>query len=517
MLPFLHCNCNCNCAMRLTRSLLRSSYFFRRRRPRSRASPFFITIGRKRGAAAADNPEPSSPKVTCIGQVRVKSQKKVKQYRRRINGEASFRSAAEPSFQHQQRRSRRDQRWVHLPSCSAVLRDLCCLFRCCTCSCNCSCFERRHTWKGCGSWWCGGGERRREIEAASSGGDEEEVVMSGGNSRRHVFDDIEVNGDRIEVKGRSFFDGEDGFAISIPPKNALLLMRCRSDPIKMAAIANRISSDAARYETVAIEVDDNNDDDQTTSSDEVYEVRVLEQEEKVMLNQDKLSFVCNQDKVEEIKQEFHQEEEEDEEVESNMSSFEALLETENCEDCEIKQVEAKAEENDENGDPTAVEEEDDEKQEKEAAVPAPALPECLLLMMREPKLSMEVSKETWVCATDFIRLHPERPRRAAAKSAEPPVVKRRAAAEKPKPRVPPPPKKNDTQPARSSCSLPAASAAAGSERKRVGACELTRCKSEPMSTAAAKLMPEAGCWKENVEMEPHRQAPIGVGAAGVGF
>ncbi|KAL8481571.1 hypothetical protein ACS0TY_027904 [Phlomoides rotata] len=33
-----------------------------------------------------------------------------------------------------------------------------------------------------------------------------------------------------------------------------------------------------------------------------------------------------------------------------------------------------------------------------------SLPECLLLMMCEPKLSMVVSKEIWVCGTDFIRL-----------------------------------------------------------------------------------------------------------------
>ncbi|KAI3690951.1 hypothetical protein L2E82_49164 [Cichorium intybus] len=33
------------------------------------------------------------------------------------------------------------------------------------------------------------------------------------------------------------------------------------------------------------------------------------------------------------------------------------------------------------------------------------LPECLLLMMYEPKLSMEVSKETWVSSKDFIRRH----------------------------------------------------------------------------------------------------------------
>ncbi|KAI3828229.1 hypothetical protein L1987_02326 [Smallanthus sonchifolius] len=36
------------------------------------------------------------------------------------------------------------------------------------------------------------------------------------------------------------------------------------------------------------------------------------------------------------------------------------------------------------------------------------LPECLWLMMCEPKLSMEVSKETWVSGKDFIRRHSRR-------------------------------------------------------------------------------------------------------------
>ncbi|KAG6437374.1 hypothetical protein SASPL_102289 [Salvia splendens] len=172
----------------------------------------------------------------------------------------------------------------------------------------------------------------------------------------------------------------------------------------MAAIANRISSDTARYE-----------------------------------NQVQKGFFANE-------AENNEKSEPDEDVESNMSSFEALLETE-------------------------IEPKSDQKQEIHQE--KGTLPECLLLMMSEPKLSMEVSKETWVCSTDFIRLDPERPRRAAAKAdAEPPMVKKRAFVEKSKPRVPEPPKRNsDSQPARSSCSL-----------RADGKCELlelTRCKSEP--------------------------------------
>ncbi|KAG6418601.1 hypothetical protein SASPL_120805 [Salvia splendens] len=172
----------------------------------------------------------------------------------------------------------------------------------------------------------------------------------------------------------------------------------------MAAIANRISSDAARYENVAIQLqeeEEEKEEEETSSSDKVFEARVLEQVQKEI-------FVN--------------------EAENNEKS-----------------------EPDEDG----------------------TLSECLLLMMREPKLSMEVSKETWVCSTDFIRLDPERPRKVAAKAdAEPPMVKKRASVEKSKPRVPEPPRRNnDSQPTRSSCSLLAD-----------GKCEpleLTRCKSEP--------------------------------------
>lgn len=402
----------------------------------------------------------------------------------------------------------------------------------------------------------GEGERRREIEVVDDSGDEE---MSAGNSRRHVFDDIEVKGDRIEVKGMSLMNVEreaTRVGISMPPKNALLLMRCRSDPIKMAAIENRISSDSARYQNSAIEEEDedeeeveDDDDVTTTSSDELFEgehkifvAQVLEEMHNVEEKgggEEKL-FICNQEKKEEIEQQPLVQEEE-EIVKSNKSSSEAILGQENAEnyqDCSI-QVEAKSEA-DHNQDSMIVQQgnDDDDTEEKnavasdklvadmpenqETAEAAPSLPECLLLMMREPKLSMEVSKETWVCATDFIKLLPERPRKAAANKAgggdHEPAVRRRTAVEKSsRPRVPAPPsrKNNDVQPARSSCSLPAAAVI---ERKRVVNCEplaLTRCKSEPMSTAAAKLMPEAGCWKDNVE--PHRQAALEVGAAGVGF
>lgn len=56
------------------------------------ASPMFPSSGKKRGSAGFENPEPSSPKVTCIGQVRVKTKKQGKRLRTgsKRKGEVSF-------------------------------------------------------------------------------------------------------------------------------------------------------------------------------------------------------------------------------------------------------------------------------------------------------------------------------------------------------------------------------------------------------------------------------------------
>lgn len=176
---------------------------------------------------------------------------------------------------------------------------------------------------------------------------------------------------------------------------------------------------------------------------------------------------------------------------------------------------------DPNSDPQSKERENGSKCEDRERE---TLPECLLLMMCEPKLSMEVSKETWVCSTDFIRWLPERP---AAAGAAKRLTGETFTKTKPKPKPSPP----LVQPPRSSCSFPAVGGAAGVsmatmiEQKLVGSKSgngyepfvLTRCKSEPMRSSA-KLAPEA-CFWNNRKLEPHPPAAqLGVGApAGVGF
>ncbi|KAL8032067.1 hypothetical protein ABFX02_13G069900 [Erythranthe guttata] len=688
------------------------------------ASPFFTssTTGKKRGCAF-ENPEPSSPKVTCIGQVRVKTKKKVKQSRslsKRRSGEVmSFRkiehgnsgdhhqsqeqrysnASGGTHYQHQQQQQPpeclplRNQRWVHLPI--SICEALSCLF-----PCKSSCFSTaggEETEKaavaaahekhndtasgdedGCGAVFArwlvsvndGEGGKRREIELVVGGGDEEEEEerVSMRSSRRHVFEDFEVKDDRIEVKGQINEEEKGRVSICIPPKNALLLMRCRSDPMKMADLATRFSWDAKHNHDQDIKEEEEENEVVVVSEEEeaeecegnkneVFEQECnQEEEEEVSMEQvaaaedivngdeelviisstsidEKMVDEEEEKEIEELQQEilgnlqmFSQEEEE--EVESNMSSFEHLLDQENPEhyqetncpigeeeevqdhhchlssplttesDEEINVVESneEAEESNissdkvsileinndgeepqiklepaeitthttENGVPeqdeeehktvllqkesamvenreivepvTRIEEEEEEPKKK-------VLPECLLLMMCEPKLSMEVSKETWVCSTDFVRWLPERPRKPA-KSAKsgggcdhaPPPKRRLSIDSKLKPvasHAPPSVAEDGCryqhyQPPRSSCSLPAAAAAASMatmiEQKLVNAVGyepfvLTRCKSEPMrSSAAAKLIPESCFWKNAVtKLEPHGRAALGVGAAGVGF
>lgn len=667
----------------------------------------------------------------------MKTKKKVKQSRslsRRRSGEVSFRKVEQASSfgdgveekfcsQQQQRYSnasahyqpqqqpaeQRNQRWVHLPiSICEALRSFGAEFSCLL-PCKSSCFstEREKAEKqsgsstgnenGCGAVFArwlvsvndGEGGKRREIELVVGGGDEEEERaerISMRSSRRHVFEDIEVKEDRIEVKGQNVEEGEEEEAarvsICIPPKNALLLMRCRSDPMKMADLAHRFSWDAhAAPKTENQDGDEEEnvvicEEEQCEGKDEVIEqdgavlmesneeqeisdeieakLEEVIQEEELVISSERMAedeeeeefeeteelqqeilgneeAFSEEQKAEEEEEEEEAEEdeqegeEEEEEVESNMSSFEDLLDQENAEqfeDCPIQDKEeveetsichlspsTESDEEEEEEDvesniqlapPPLVEEEgeevgteeeteqesntpgevtildnDDEHEEQhhevittsqpdtlihgeedeedETTIPPEnqepvstyeepkkakenqVLPECLLLMMCEPKLSMEVSKETWVCSTDFLRWLPERPRRPVAKTGGGCGQRRLSIDSKPKHITHHAPtttnESNNThhqqQPPRSSCTLPAAAAAASMatmiEQKLVNAVGyepfvLTRCKSEPMRTAAAKLIPESCFWKNAVrKLEPHRRATLGVGAAGVGF
>ncbi|KAF5948661.1 hypothetical protein HYC85_014618 [Camellia sinensis] len=642
-------------------------------------SPMFPTGAKKRGCAF-ENPEPSSPKVTCIGQVRVKTKKQGKKMRTRRgggSGEVSFRriEQAREGVNNQSHTQNyqatnneclphRNQRWVHLPLtiCEAVRAfgaEFSCLFPCRSSSCF-STSEREKEEKANGSseesgqsscgavfarWLValqdGEGGKGREIELVVGGGEEEEEEKTERRERtfsRHAMEEIEINDEeKCEVKDGGVVveeEEEGGVSICIPPKNALLLMRCRSDPIRMSALANRFwESPGLNGEEEEEDGEEAHEDDSRLMEDkelvEVYEKMVsteaIEEQEQENLEaeaeaeanvvmeveEDEAKENPEEEKLE-INDELPEEEEEDQEPDpevheaketvaaeenENDCSSEAVVDPKNFENedplliQETEEEEIRAshrsssvssvfsdlaeEEEEELKEKATLEEEEEEKdvekpteeketeeekplkdeeqemvtherseseqtqkeeeedsieseerneesepnveREREVRETSSLLPDCLLLMRYEPKLSMEVSKETWVCSADFIRWLPERHVNPKDDADEP---KKRISTDS-NPPLPP----HHHHPPRSSCSLPTAvagvSMATMIEQKLVNAVAyepfvLTRCKSEPMRTAAAKLAPETCFWKDR-KLEPHRRATIGVGAAGVGF
>ncbi|XP_022922997.1 uncharacterized protein LOC111430815 [Cucurbita moschata] len=656
------------------------------------ASPAFPTGGKKRGCAF-DNPEPSSPKVTCIGQVRVKTKKQGRKMRarslkRRTNSEASFRKSesvvqssqmngndqqfvANQSSHHnllrqdsmsnggngfqQERHSHRNQRWVHLPFtiCEALRAfgaELNCFL-----PCHSSCSSDRESNKeskaagrseeetesSCGKvfarWLVAVQDRDgkgRKIELVV-GDEEPQTEKENGSQRRHIFDGMNFK-DENEVVEKD----ESRISICIPPKNALLLMRCRSDPVKVAELAKRFcepptpkleehdkeeldedheekkttQNEAKRDESVPVSKED--DEEERTvklnlkleSEEEISEESVsdtergeesteMAAENEIDEQKSNISMINHQSQEETVEDRIDQENQQEtmaisrtipipiqshceSEFAQDAENLESAEEDESKREQDNRTEQREAFEEDENGengenptsaslsfetepvlDETGTEfdenweevtettikekatdegirsdtqnddemmgpEAEDQSKERETPPPeperktqteSPVLPDCLLLMMYEPKLSMEVSKETWVCSRDFIRCVPTREKKPAGRNPPPP----------------PPPKKREKkpadntqtaviQPARWSCSFPAAAAAATMiEQKKLVRAKgyepfvLTRCKSEPMRSSS-KLAPDACFWKDR-KLEPHRPATFGIGAAEVGF
>lgn len=573
-------------------------------------------------------------------------------------------------FQQQECLPHRNQRWVHLPvTICEALRAFGAEFNCFL-PCRSSCMANNEHGEKEGkpnagssvnadgsASSCGAVFARwlvaEKIELVVGEEDREEDDMPRRSQRRHVFEDIVIEGDKCEQKNEILEEDEARVSICIPPKNALLLMRCRSDPVKMAALANRFwecpppqdeaenENEEAQEEHAGEEnqhdrqmkVEQEMEQKQEASSEKLGSHQIFEEnkipdaeseteegkEEKLVLDrvEEQESQDINevreeelQNQVQEERQVLDQLELEEETVPINSSSVALadpssegnvatlLQETENVLDdkpepaqevekteafpdieekrrslssssevflqpqqeiredkngqeavvvvedsTEVKETTEKKEEQEEEtettheepGDPVMIQEPEtgQESKEEESQKQQNLLPDCLLLMMCEPKLSMEVSKETWVCSTDFVRWQP------SEKKPPPQTVNKKNGSDEPKKRVsidanPAQQHQLLMQPPRSSCSFPAAPPlppALGApsvktmntmiEQKLVGAkpsyepFALTRCKSEPRKSSA-KLAPETCFWK-NRKIEPHRPATLGVGAAGVGF
>ncbi|KAI3860058.1 hypothetical protein MKX03_021213 [Papaver bracteatum] len=699
-----------------------------------KGSPMFPTGSQKKKGSSSETTttaEPSSPKVTCIGQVRVKTKKQGQKFRKKKSKrrDVSFRKTDDGSFhsqplQQQQQQQEclphRSQRWVHLPlSICDALRAFGAEFSCLL-PCKPSCLTRRMKKRRQPS----GTERNtsscRQIfekwvmtslhESEHQNRDnhhhnnnETELVVSRREDgirrerREEVVGEIEIHiseekrvsicneeEEEVEEEEEAEEEEEEGrVSICIPPRNALLLMRCRSEPLRMSALANHFWESPVkdkkeeedlqpRKQVLVAEEDDVSDSDEEEaedgeedkdSDDDDIEVKlqlINPKEDKLLKNEENTDISLeehheeeNQDNAEEIVvkrveesvnedgysavQPLKQEEEEKQEEEHEILKIEENEEEPRLQMPEEKElvVELKEERIESRRPSTSSrrasfssctrsihEEEEVEEREQipeselvkvvgieekvnnategKATKPRTSvekrgtmkinnrknsedeeLPDCLLLMMCEPKLSMEVSKETWVCSTDFIRYRPERrvvqnnggggdqdhskKRNSTdskgrhsldsknrlstdsksrlstdsnpgngrpplhSKHQKPPTPPRRSIS---KP-TPPPPVAKSTTPApapppaklKPTVEVSASPSAMATmiEKKLVNAVAyeplvLTRCNSEPMRSSA-KLAPEACFWK-NMKLEPHTQGPpnLGVGAAtGIGF
>ncbi|KAJ6423669.1 hypothetical protein OIU84_024611 [Salix udensis] len=424
--------------------------------------------------------------------------------------------------------------------------------------------------------WCQCKKKKgkgREIEVVVGEEVEDERDERRRSYRRHVYEEIEFKDEK--------FGGNEGFQeeeearvnICIPPKNALLLMRCRSDPVKMAALSNKFWEAPAPQD----EEDEGEDYEKDTNLGSVEEKAPIfkKLEEVWFFWKAEAEQIAN--KPESTDENLVQQEEEEPEIHEvmNLNPTSSTRETvrlcrdQSSHDQEFVDPEALMNHENENkmDQENAVDFSDDidkssvsvqlEQESSEAAVEdlQDQEPESHSVAELQVQESEEEEKEaereeeeqtvtherskpedpenpgSWSNGTDFIRWLPEHSRPVNKANGKDEPKKRVSIDRKP---APVHHSNNNSsslqQPARSSCSYPGKPPAHGAgtesmstmlEQKLVGAKAydpfvLTRCKSEPMRSAS-KLAPEACFWM-NRKLEPHGPAAsLGLGAAGVGF
>uniref|UniRef100_A0ACD5T798 Uncharacterized protein n=1 Tax=Avena sativa TaxID=4498 RepID=A0ACD5T798_AVESA len=247
--------------------------------------------GGRRGRGGMEPAEPSSPKVTCIGQVRVKGGKRKPKHgsaasaaalrsrsRRGVGGalgsESSFRRGTDDRDGGGLAGGKnQNQGWVYqipVNICEALKtfgscggRSLCSPSRDRPRSAGAGDKKRRRAPPG-GSWLCGAAvarcllaiqEEEDDVGKGSAVGPADEdrksevgLVMQGWDvedGQEEYEDDAAVVVGEVEVEKEDEIllvggkEEEGRVSVCIPPRNALLLMRCRSDPVRMAALATR--------------------------------------------------------------------------------------------------------------------------------------------------------------------------------------------------------------------------------------------------------------------------------------
>lgn len=156
---------------------------------------------------AAETQEPSSPKVTCMGQVRINRSKKPKPGTSRVSGGAT-----------ESRRRRRRCGWVKnaffCPSFTGKLKP--------------TCFSP--VWRKWKSFSNVSFSRKSEKRSSSS---RSEPIFGRSTVEPEETEEIQ----REERKEEEEEDEAKSFTVT-PPRNALLLTRCRSAPYRSPSLAN---------------------------------------------------------------------------------------------------------------------------------------------------------------------------------------------------------------------------------------------------------------------------------------
>ncbi|KAG6511920.1 uncharacterized protein LOC121976208 [Zingiber officinale] len=190
----------------------------------ARSSPMFVSRSRSRGraagtGAAAEEGEPSSPKVTCIGQVRIRNKKR-----------------ATPGKQRNATSPKKRRRGSCLVSCHCFHKAfLCVVFK--TPPGGGGGLRRwlwRRRWGGVRSGRSGRYQERKKPDPVKSPPLPEFVTCATKES------DQEDSGEEKEERAAAACEEEPRASLSSetassPPKNALLLMRCRSAPHNRAS------------------------------------------------------------------------------------------------------------------------------------------------------------------------------------------------------------------------------------------------------------------------------------------
>lgn len=483
---------------------------------KGQSSPMFSALaynltGRKKNGSF-ETQEPTSPKVTCIGQVRAKSKHKKKglsvntsDVKFRAERSNSQRWSKEAPLKVPQRQecmgNRSNQKWGHLFGFKKeVSFSICEALRSFGAEFNC--------FVPCGGASTAHTPAKESKETTTCGAvlakwfmvlqeDEKKAVEGIEETEQRIADEEvscirEVN--RLSVKKEDYepidetkllYSEEE---VVCPPRNALLLMKCRSVPSRIPRLGKDMRCKSAPLGMASIvieehgkresEGEDNGSEEVEIEDEDGAQVCVMRMEseeeksacstpsnyeetidadadieaERQLMAENAIPYAISEETEEEIEESLHNLFSEGLEAETGLEKGTASGEA------QISEREAEA-----GTQPDIVE----------------TLPNALLLMMCEPKLSLEISRETWVSKEDFVRR---------------PVVVRQDDKEKEQSRR--------VSNAEDSGTKSMDRLVEESVKNPHGGASivLTRCKSEPLR-ASVQLVPEACFWKpRNLEM-----------------